>query len=150
MGHSLSRLLGSADTSRSNTQDGESVMDGWIANVISQFTPGAVGIWVVAGMLGVYFMREYRETRKLSLEDRLARRDGYARQVENLQNENRQLRAEMHQMNEYHEAYRQQCHRENDQLRGMLVNVQDEVEGLKRRVAQDALELARMRGIEGL
>lgn len=125
-------------------------MGALIDKILSEFTPGAVGIWVVAAMIAVWFVREYRETRKMSLEDRLARRDGYARQVERLMDENRLLRTEMHQMNEHHERYRQQCHQENDQLRNMLVTVQNELEGLKRRVAQDAIELARLKGIDSI
>lgn len=125
-------------------------MGALIDRIIEGFTPGAVGIWVVAAMLIVHFLKEYRETRKMSLEDRLARRDGYARQVEMLMDENRSLRAEMHSMNENHERYRQQCHKENDQLRDMLVTVQNELEGLKRRVATDAIELARLKGMDGI
>lgn len=120
------------------------------ARILADFTPGAAGIWLVAAMLFAHFAREWRETRKLSLEDRLARRDGYAKQVESLQMENRSLRAEMHVMNENHENYRVLCHRENDQLRGMLVTVQNELEGLKRRVATDSIELARIKGFDGL
>lgn len=121
-----------------------------IAQFFAEFTPGAAGIWTMVLMLAAYGLREWRETRKLSLEDRIARREGYAKQVENLQQENRALRKDIAKMHVDHEAYRQLCHHENDQLRSMLRDLQDELEGLKRRVAQDALELARLKGIEGL
>lgn len=119
-------------------------MDAWISSTLANFTPGATGTWVVVAMLLAHFAREWRETRKLSFEDRLARRDGYARQVETLLNENRGLRAEMHQMNENHEAYRQICHQENDQLRTMLRHNADEIEGLKRKITEQGVELAKL------
>jgi hypothetical protein len=118
-------------------------MEGWISQIIADFTPGAAGIWVVASMLIIHFVREWRATRKLSLEDRIARRDGYAKQVESLMAENRALRAEMHSMNEHHEAHRRLCHQETDQLRQMIIRLEDELAGLKRARAGDAIELAR-------
>lgn len=97
-------------------------------------------------MLAIYFMREYRETRKLSLDDRLARRDGYQKQVESLMTENRALRREMHDMNVSHEEHRRLCHQETDQLRKMIVRLEDDLAGLRRERSQDAIELARLRG----
>lgn len=113
-----------------------------LGRIIAEFTPGAVGIWLVVGMLGVYLSREYRLMRGMTPEDRLARRDGFQKQVELLLTENRSLRDEMHGMNENHEKYRQLCHQENDQLRGMLRSNADEIEGLKRKISTLSNEIA--------
>lgn len=88
-------------------------MEAIVAKIAADMTPGAVGIWFLVAMFAIYFIREWRETRKLSLEDRLARRDGYAKQVSGLQVENRELRAEVQRVMDTHDAYRKLCHRRN-------------------------------------
>lgn len=118
----------------------------WFDTIQHGITPSAAGVWTLVLMVAGHLLREWRATRKLSLEDRLARRDGYARQVSDLLQENRKLREEMHQMNENHELYRQICHKENDQLRQMLLNVQYELEGLKRKLVTEGLEVAKIMG----
>lgn len=85
----------------------------------------------------IYIIREWRETRKLSAEDRLALRDGYAAQVQNLQIENRDLRKELQGVMKAHDDYRALCHAETDQLRRMVMQLEAEIEGLKRNRAQD-------------
>jgi predicted nuclease with TOPRIM domain len=119
-----------------------------IAHLLPDMSAGAYGIWLVAGMLLVKFMAEYRLMRGLTPEDRLARRDGYQKQVEILLEENRKLRLEMHQMNEHHEGYRQLCHAENDQLRQMLSTNADETEGLKRKIADLSMQIATLKGFD--
>jgi len=134
------------------------MMEEWFFKVLAGFTPGGAGVWTLVVMVGAYLAREWRETRKLSLEDRNARREGYARQVETLMGENRALVNDLHRLHEEydagmralradHDAYRKQCQVETDQLRSMVVALEGEVEGLKRRVATDAIELVRLRGI---
>lgn len=117
-----------------------------LAKLIADVTPGAVGTWVLVAMLAMYGLREWRETRKLSLEDRLARRDGYARQVEMLMDENRSLRGDLSRLHDEYDLYRKMCQEENSQLRQQIRRVEDMIAGLERRVATDAIELARLKG----
>lgn len=121
-----------------------------LANLTADITPGAVGTWVLVVMLAMYGLREWRETRKLSFEDRLARRDGYARQVEELHSENRALRQDLSRLHEEYDRYRKMCQEENSQLRTQIRRVEDTVAGLERRVATDAIELSRLKGMDGL
>jgi DNA repair exonuclease SbcCD ATPase subunit len=125
-------------------------MDGLINQIASQVTLGSTGIWLVAALLALHFAREYRETRKLSLEDRLAKRDGYQRQVEHLMQENRSLRGDISRLHVEYDQYRHLCQEENDQLRRMIVELEKKVNGLERRVATDAITLARMKGMDGI
>ncbi len=113
----------------------------------SDWTPGGVGIWVLVVMVFGYITREIRANRKLSVEDRDALRAGYATQVQNLMTENRALGADMQSLRANHDAYRKQCQTETDQLRGMVINLENEVEGLKRRAANDAIEIVRLKGV---
>lgn len=110
------------------------------------WTPGGVGIWFVAMLIGGWMLKEWREYRKLSIEDRNARRDGYARQVEILLGENRALMEDQRKLREEYDHHRKICQAETDQLREMIVNLEGEVQGLKRRVATDALEILRLKG----
>lgn len=114
-----------------------------IAAVLRDFTPGAAGIWTLVAMMGLYLIREWRETRKLSAEDRLARRDGYAKQVENLQAENRKLREDIADIEQRHSDYRRLCHAETDQLRDQVVRLEDRISGLLRKLADVAIRAAR-------
>lgn len=116
-------------------------MEALFTRIIADFTPGSAGIWVLVCMFGIYFIREWRESRKLSIEDRLARRDGYAKQVASLQVENRELRTELHNVQQAHSAYRKLCHDETDQLRKQLQDIADEMQGYKRQFAQHMLSL---------
>lgn len=118
-----------------------------LAKLIADITPASVGTWVLVLMLGLYGLREWRETRKLSLEDRLARRDGYARQVEELHCENRELRNDLSRLHKEYDLYRHMCQEENSQLRDQIRRIEDTVAGLERRVATDAIELARLKGV---
>lgn len=110
----------------------------WIA---ANITPGAIGIWVLVIIALSYLFREWRLTRKLSLDDRLARRDGYAAQVASLQAENRKLRTEMdrrvRQMREESDAYRALCEAEHEQNRGEIRGLMDELAGYRRQRAHD-------------
>jgi hypothetical protein len=122
-------------------------MDG-LATIFRDFTPGAYGIWTGVLMLAAWMLREYRETRKLSTGDRLARREGYARQVENLQTENRNLYGDLSRMRQEHDAYRELCHKETDALRQHVVSLENELAGLKRRFDTRVIYDARA-GISG-
>lgn len=107
---------------------------------LSTITPGGVGIWTGVLMLAGWFAREWRETRKLSAEDRQARREGYAKQVEMLAAENRKLLEDQSKLRREYDDYRHICQLETDNLREMLIGVQGELAGYKRRV--DTLSLA--------
>lgn len=114
-----------------------------ISAIMRDFTPGAAGIWTLVAMMGLYLIREWRETRKLSAEDRLARREGYAKQVENLQAENRKLRGDIADMEQRHSDYRRLCHQETDQLRDQVVYLNNRISGLLRKLADVAIRAAR-------
>lgn len=112
------------------------------------WTPGGVGIWLVVIMVAGWMLKEWREYRKLSIEDRNARREGYAHQVEALMKENREQREDMRKLREEYDHHRKICQAETDQLREMIVNLESELQGLKRRVATDAIEILRLKGEE--
>jgi len=114
-----------------------------LARILASFTPGAAGIWVGVLMFAGWWLKEWRETRKLSLDDRLARRDGYAAQVASLTTENRNLRADLAEIEERHSRYRELCHKETDQLRSHVVRLEDRVAGLMRTLADVAVRAAR-------
>lgn len=122
-----------------------------IGRVLSEFTPGAAGIWTGVALMVAYMMREWRETRKLSADDRLARREGYAAQVESLSRENRSLRQEIHDVREDYENYRRLCHAETDQLRRDIVDLENLVAGLQRQLSMASVSVARQfgRGVLG-
>lgn len=124
-------------------------MEQWVVNVIQDVTPGAVGIWLAVGMLAIHFIREWRENRKLSADDRIARRNGYEVQVRDLRNENRALIEDLRELRKEYDEHRKLCQQETDQLRNMVMALQDEVQGLKRNRATDALEIAQLRGFGG-
>ena len=99
------------------------------------WTPGATGIWVLVLMGIAYAIREWRETRKLSAEDRQARREGYARQVEALMAENHALSDDLRLLRKEYDNYRKLCHEETDQLRTQVVELQNLVTGFERKLA---------------
>lgn len=110
---------------------------------INGLTITGAGTWTGVVMFAGWLAREWRETRKLSADDRLARREGYAKQVENLQVENRKLRGDLADQEERHTEYRHACQRETDQLRGEIRGLEDEMTGLKRRLDSQAGALGR-------
>lgn len=114
-----------------------------LLSVFKEFTPGAYGIWSGVLMFAAWWLREWRETRKLSAEDRLARRDGYAKQVEMLMGENRGLRSDLAAMEKRHSDYRTLCHQETDQLRDQVVHLENKIAGLMRKLADVAVRAAR-------
>lgn len=117
-------------------------------DLFKQFTPGAYGIWTGVLMFAAWFLKEWRETRKLSADDRLARREGYAKQVEQLSYENRALRGDLRDIRKEYDEHRKQCHEETDQLRQMIITSQNEVQGYKRKVDTLSIELAKLKGQE--
>lgn len=123
----------------------------WI-DIFKTFTPGAAGIWTGVIMFAGWILREWRETRKLSAEDRLARREGYAKQVENLQNECRALLGDLKSLRQEYDHYRQLCHDETDALRKLVMRLEGEIAGYKRRLDLQAMELLHLKGTveEGL
>jgi predicted RNase H-like nuclease (RuvC/YqgF family) len=128
-------------------------MEEWLLKAASTVTAGTASGWLLVLLGLIYLNRDRREDQKLtadinklSAEDREALRSGYAAEVSGLRQENRDLRAEM--QDDRHDADQRYklCQQENEQLRKMLVEVRSEIEGLKRRVATDAVELARLGG----
>lgn len=113
----------------------------WIVAVARDFTPAAAGVWTGVLMFAAYLMREWRETRKLSADDRMARREGYAKQLENLQGENRALAEDSRRLREEYDGYRAFCQKENDNLRNQVIDLQFEVAGVKRQLAVQAIQL---------
>lgn len=118
------------------------------------WTPGATGIWLIAGLIVLRFLHEWRETRKLSLEDRLARREGYEKQVQELLKENRALRQEVNtvqisarkeiaDVQDSFDDYRRLCRLETDQLREEIRELQDQITGMKRQEAGVHASLSR-------
>jgi predicted nucleic acid-binding Zn-ribbon protein len=79
----------------------------------------------------------------LSAADRLARREGYAKQVAGLQVENRRLRRELADDRKRHDDYRHACQHETDQLRTEIRGLEDQVTGFKRRLDAQASTLGR-------
>jgi len=102
-----------------------------LSQLAEQFTPGAYGIWTGVLMFTAWWLKEWRETRKLSAEDRLARRDGYAHQVQSLMAENRSLRDDLRKLEKQHYDYRRMCVAENDKLRRDLRITREELEEIK-------------------
>ena len=90
-----------------------------------------------------WFTREYRETRKLSDADKLARREGYAKQVELLTVENRGLMDDQRKLREEYDQYRRICHAETDQLRDQVVSLENKIAGIMRKLADVAVRAAR-------
>lgn len=118
----------------------------WLASV--GMTPGAVGIWTGVAMLAVWLLREWRETRKLTDADKMARREGYARQVEMLMGENRSMLKDQRELREEYDRYREMCRSETDELRGKILRLENEQTGYKRRLDAQSIELARLKGLD--
>lgn len=112
-------------------------------DLFKDWAPQAYGIWTLVLMAFAYFAREWRETRKLSADDRQARREGFTWQVENLQRENRGLQTDLASLRREYDDYRAICHAETDQLRGQVVLLETEVAGMKRQRATDQVMQAR-------
>lgn len=115
-----------------------------LVTFLQGMTPGGYGIWVGVLMFLAYWVKEWRETRKLSSEDRQARREGFEAQVTLLMNENRALRAEMQNDRKVHADYRHLCHQETDLLRQHIIRLEDEVAGYKRRLDTQAIKVAQI------
>ncbi|MDB5584326.1 MAG: hypothetical protein JWR80_9502 [Bradyrhizobium sp.] len=112
-------------------------------NPISTWAPQAYGVWTLVLMAAVYFSREWRATRKLSTEDRQARREGFTWQVENLQRENRGLQTDLTVLRREYDEYRRLCHEETDQLRNQVIQLERDISGMKRERATDKVYEAR-------
>ena len=108
-------------------------------------TPGAYGIWTLVLMIAGWFLKEWRENRKLSSADKLAKREGYAAQVQLLMNENRKLLADMHALRLEYDKHRKQCYAETEELRRMINVLQEDIDGLKAHAGEDALEILRLK-----
>lgn len=114
--------------------------------MLQQITFGATGVWTGVAMFAAWWIREHRETRKMSHEDRLARRDGYAKQVELLMTENRNLGHDLTALRAEYNEYRRLCHAETDQLRTMVINAENLMAGLNRKVDDQSIRIAQLLG----
>lgn len=112
--------------------------------LLREWAPQAYGVWTLVLIAVLYFIREWRETRKLSSTDRLARREGYALQVENLQRENRFLQTDLTNLRHEYDDYRRLCQQETDDLRNQVIQLENNVAGLRRRVDTQAATLPRL------
>lgn len=117
---------------------------GHLITITGGLTPGGVGIYLILLLIALRYLKEWRETRKLSLDDRLARREGYAKQVENLQNENRALSEDLRELREEYDGHRRQCFAETESLRQDLQRKEQEMVGLFRKVADLSMRLSRL------
>lgn len=113
---------------------------------LSKFTPGTYGVWMLVLMAAAHFAREWRLTRKLTSEERQARREGWTAQVEMLQRECRERAEDTRRLRGEYDEYRKLCQVETDQLRDMLQRQEDEISGLKRKHSELSLEMSRMKG----
>lgn len=94
-------------------------------------------------MFAAYILREWRETRKLSFDDRMARREGYSRQVSDLTDENRALRTDQRLLREEYDHYRRLCQAETDQLRTDMQAQANRISGMMRKITDIAVRAAR-------
>lgn len=115
-----------------------------LVKILETFTPGAYGIWAGVLMFAAWWLREWRETRKLSLEDRVARREGYAKELEGARTEIRNLGGDLRTLRSEYDNYRVLCHAETDQLRKMAMIAETEIEGLKRKLDDYAIRLMKL------
>lgn len=81
---------------------------------------------------------------KYSSEDRLAKGMGFEREVQSLRNENRLLRAEMIDRDAKHDDRYRICEVERDQMLRKIRQLEDEVLGFKRQLAQIGRSAANM------
>ena len=124
-----------------------------LVQTLKQFTPEAWAAWTVAVIIGGYVINQMRLDRKLSADDRLARRDGYATQVSKLteqvkmlMEENRALLADQAALRREYDDHRKICQMETDQLRRMVVDLETEVAALKRNRAVDEIHNIKLPG----
>jgi predicted RNase H-like nuclease (RuvC/YqgF family) len=109
-----------------------------------EWPPQAYGIWTLVFLAFFYAAREYRETRKLSAEDRQARREGFAAHVESLQTENRRLRTDLADLRREYDEYRRICQEENEQRIREGRVMENHIRGLERRLDAQAAALPRV------
>lgn len=114
---------------------------------LPNWQPQAYGIWTGVLMFAAYIFKGWLETRKLSAADKQANREGFARQVEILISENRNLSGDLTNLRREYDDYRKLCHDETDQLRQQIVHLEDEAAGMRRKFDQLQTSLARQLGI---
>lgn len=118
-------------------------MEAWLIKVLSDFTPGAVGIWVGVGWLIIQGVGKWLENRKLTVEERQANREGFTQEVTNLRSENRSLLDDQRLLRREYDDHRRQCQIETDQLREHIVSLENRMAGMMRKVADIAVRAAR-------
>jgi predicted RNase H-like nuclease (RuvC/YqgF family) len=92
-------------------------MEALIERITATLTTGGVGIWGIFILMTGHYVREWNASRKLSMEDRQAKREGYAAQVAQLMAENRALAADQKALRDEYNLYRRHCQEETDELR---------------------------------
>lgn len=115
-----------------------------IRAILSEFTPGAAGVWTGVLMFAGWMLREWRENRKLSDADKQARRQGYEKQVQLLTGENRELAIDLRKLREEYDGYRKLCQAETEQLHRQNMEQEIEIATLRRRVDVQAIEIAQL------
>lgn len=116
-------------------------------SIFREWSPQAYGVWTGVMLYGGWLFKGWLETRKLSIQDRQANREGFARQVENLQGENRSLQHDLSSLRREYDEYRKLCHHETDQLRGQVIQLESEMVGMRRKFDQAQATFARQLGI---
>lgn len=117
-----------------------------LVQILREFTPGAWGIWTGVLILAGWIIKQIREDRQLSHDDRLARREGYAAQVANLMQFNRSLLEDIAELRKEYDNHRKICQMETDQLRRMVIDLEGEIAGLKRNRAVDEIHNIKIGG----
>lgn len=119
-------------------------MEGDLIQAIIGMSAGAKGIWLFGFILVsaqlLKWLAEYRAFRRLSIEEKQARREGFTAQVEFLTRQlalaNERLEAldgDLAAEREAHDTYRRLCRAETDQLRGQITRLEDDLAALHRR-----------------
>lgn len=121
-------------------------MEAAFVAALQDMTPGAWGIWIFGTIISAGWLLkalgEWRAWRKLSLEEKQANREGFTAQVQLLAGQVKEqlgrlsaLQKRYDKLQGDHDAYRESCRLETDQLRDQIVALEREIDGLKRQRA---------------
>jgi hypothetical protein len=124
-------------------------VEGFALGLLKDMGAGTISGWVLVLIGATFLFREWNATRKLSTEDREARRAGYSKQVADLNAqltlaagqitaisaENRSLRNDLAALENRHTEYRRLCETQHDEQVEQTRRQADEIIGLKRAIA---------------
>lgn len=125
----------------------------WIGELLQNDATRTLGILALVGLGVIYLVREWRATRKLTTEERQARREGFAAQVDLLMRELAECRAEcrgqlsdQQSLRRENDDFRRLAYQIQEQQRREILDLREEVEGLKRKQAHESGEIAKLKG----